>query len=103
MRCGCRNLWERSPDASLQPPASPAARSFPVCPPHQLDREDTGAETAFRSSLSSGGGGVALPRKQQPLDRPLHLPGHGRPLRLPAGGQGQDRPFVTACCSPHLL
>lgn len=60
MRCGCRNLWERSPDASLQPPASPAARSFPVCPPHQLDREDTGAETAFRSSLSSGGGGEWL-------------------------------------------
>lgn len=71
------------------------------CLPSSPAREDTRAETAFLSFLSSGG--VALPRKQQPLDRHLHLPVHGRPLRLSAGGQGQDRPFVTACCSPLLL
>lgn len=100
VRCGYRNLWEHSPDASLQPPASPVARSFPVCLPHELGRTQGQKQLSFPSFLP---GGPALPRKQQPLDRHLHLPVHGRPLRLPAGGQGQDRPLVTACCSPHLL
>lgn len=93
MRCGCRNLWERSPDASLQPPASPAARSFPVCPPHQLDREDTGAETAFRSSLSSGGGGSGS-ASQAAATRQTPAPPRARTAPALAGWRPRTRQAV---------